>query len=278
MRHPLHPIAQWLVAQDKAGMDDLAWLRLQLEWGADEALAELPVDRRASAKPAAAALATLPHKLAPLPAAIATGPAAVAQAQAAAAAAGSIAALREALAGFEGCALRATATNLVFSEGDPADGLVIITDVPGAAEDRAGRPLAGAVEAFVDAMFASAGLDRSRWLTTCLVPWRPPGDRKPAAVEVETCLPFLLRHLALLEPRRVLLLGALTARVLLPSNGRRPRGVWHDLPVPGLDRQVPCAALPSVAHIQNTASAKRDAWADLLRLRRVLDQSRNDHN
>ena len=259
-------------------MDDLAWLTLQLEWGADEALEDAPVDRRA--KPAAVA-----PPARPLPAAIArpiadpapaTGVAAIAQAESLAQAAPDLAALRMALSGFEGCALRATATNMVFATGSPAAQLVLVADVPGAAEDRAGTPFAGPAGLFLDRMFASAGLDRAAAYATSLMPWRPPGDRKPTDTEVQLCLPFLYRHLQLIKPRRLILLGGLAARTLLP--GRRLRGAWHDIILPGLPDPVPALVLPSAAHIQATPACKRDVWADLLQLRRILDARRADHN
>ncbi len=246
-------------------MDDLAWLRLQVEWGADEALDDRPVDRRA--KPAAP---SVPVAKSPAPVAR-VAPAGIAQARALAEAADTVAALLAALASFEGCALRATATSLVFADGDPASDLVLVADVPGAAEDRAGKPFAGPAGLLLDRMFASAGLDRAAWRSVSLLPWRPPGDRKPTEMEIQLCLPFLHRHLQLLQPRRAVLVGGLAARTLLPAGGRRTRGVWHDMTVPGLATPVPSLALPSAAHIMATPSAKRDAWADLLRLRRVLD-------
>jgi DNA polymerase len=250
-------------------MNDLAWLTLQLEWGADEALEDLPVDRRIVRPVATAAV--------PSKTTAAIGPAGVAQAQALAQAARDVTALKAALAGFEGCALRATATNLVFADGNTSSPLVLIADVPGAAEDRAGLPFAGPAGLFLDRMFQSAGLDRAEWCATSLLPWRPPGDRKPTELEIQLCLPFLYRHLQLLRPRRVVLLGGLAARILLPG-GRRARSVWHDLVVPELPNPIPTLALPSPAHIQATPPAKRDAWATLLRLRRALDADAADHD
>jgi DNA polymerase len=249
-------------------MDDLDWLRLQLEWGADEALLDVPVDRRL-ARPAPPAAPFAPPRM-PIPAALPSTASAAARAQAAADAASTPEDLKAALAAFDGCALRTTATNLVFRDGAGGSGLVLIADVPGAAEDRTGLPFAGAAAALLDRMFASAGLDRAAALSTSLIPWRPPGGRQPTEAEIQLCLPFLLRHLALVRPRHAVVFGAIAARSLLPGTGRRARGVWHELAVPGLPNRIPTLAIPSPAHIQATPAAKRDAWADLLRLRRAI--------
>ena len=154
--------------------DALAALRLQMEWGADEALALAPLDRLAMAAtpprpPAAAAVATL---AAPKPAAarvaVQTAPAAqtapVQRAQAAAAAAGTREELRAALAAFDGCPLAATATNLVFADGNPQAGLMLVGEGPGAEEDRAGLPFVGPSGQLLNRMLASIGLDRGKEL------------------------------------------------------------------------------------------------------------------
>jgi len=247
-------------------MDDLAALSLQIEWGADEALVDRPLDRMVIRH---AAPSSAPRAIAPPPEA-ASPP--LARAQALAGAAMDLAALREAIAAFDGCALRNTATNLIFGQGDPAAPVTLVADVPGAAEDRAGTPFAGPGGAFLDRMLASIGLDRGGVYVCSMLPWRPPGDRKPAEAEIQLCLPFFWRHLALVQPAHVVLLGSLAGRVLLPmAASRRPRGRWHSLTIPGLPEPVPALALGSPAAIQAAPLAKRDAWADLLRLRRALD-------
>src|SRR6185312_4292310 len=193
--------------------DALAALRLQMEWGADEALALAPLDRLAMAAtpprpPAAAAVAAL---AAPKPAAarvaVQTAPAAqtapVQRAQAAAAAAGTREELRAALVAFDGCPLAATATNLVFADGNPQSGLMLVGEGPGGEEDRAGLPFVGPSGQLLDRMLASIGITRETCLITNLIPWRPPGNRNPTDAEVLTCLPFLLRHIALVRPRRL---------------------------------------------------------------------------
>ena len=250
-------------------MDDLAALRLQIEWGADEALEAEPVDRLrpVAPRPPTAAPAGNP------PAAVAPRGTAAERAMQAAAGARTLPELRDTIAGFDGCALRDTAGNLVFAEGDPTADLLLIGDPPGAAEDRSGTPFAGPAGALLDRMLASIGLDRAHLLLTPLIPWRPPGDRPPSAAELAICLPFLARLIALAEPGRLLLLGPLPARALLTpgTSRRRPRGAWLDVAIPGLAN--PLSALPtfSPTELLRSPRDRRAAWADLRLLRRTLN-------
>jgi uracil-DNA glycosylase family 4 len=268
-------------------MDALTALSLQLDWGADEALDDSPQNRFAAPteapRPAAAELPARspvrPTSRPDTPPAVATPEAPfpvatpVQLAEQVARAAGTIDALRAALAAFEGCPLRQTATNLVFADGNPAAGLVFIGEAPGAEEDREGRPFCGPSGKFLDRMLASIGLDRSQYLITNIIPWRPPGNRNPTDTEVLVCLPFLLRHLALLRPRRLVLLGKMAASSLTGSTQgiRRMRGTWTNIAIPGLPESVPALPMLHPAYLLRTPGAKREAWADLLALRRALD-------
>lgn len=259
-------------------MDDLALLRLQLDWGADEALAEAPVDRlaRVDVAPVAAAPAATVRPSGArspiVPPPPATG-GAVGRAAAIAAQAQTREELRAALAAFDGCALAATAANLVFADGNPDSGLMFVGEAPGVEEDRAGLPFVGPSGRFLDRMLASIGLDRTRFLITNLIPWRPPGNRNPTDAEVLMCLPFLHRHIALTRPRHLVLLGSLATKALTGSTAgiRSLRGKWLHLAVPGLPEPVPTLPMLHPAYLLRTAGAKRDAWADLVTLRRRLD-------
>ena len=255
-------------------MDALATLALQIEWGADEALDEAPVDRtrpvtRPAAPPAPApAMARAPS---PPPASPAR-PAPVARAQSIAAGAATLQELREALAGFTDCPLAATATNLVFCDGNPASGLVFVGEAPGAEEDLQGKPFVGASGQFLDRMLASIGLDRTRYLITNLIPWRPPGNRAPTDAEVLMCLPFLQRHLALLRPRIVVTLGALSTHALTGADTgiRKLRGKWRTLA--GMDPAPRLLPMLHPAYLLRTPGAKREMWLDLLTLRKALEE------
>jgi uracil-DNA glycosylase len=280
-------------------MDDFTALRLQIEWGADEALEAEPVDRlRAvtdpiSLTPPPNALpqgeAEKSHLTIPAPfaglgreadqgrgegAAHAPSRATPAErALQAATSAPTLEALRAAIAGFDGCALRDTAGHLVFAEGDPSGGLLLIGDAPGAAEDRSGAPFAGPAGAYLDRMLASIGLERRHLLLTPLIPWRPPGDRPPSQAELMICLPFLCRLIVLAAPRRLVLLGSLPARTVLGQAGsrRRVRGTWQEAAIPGLAGTLPALPTFSPGELMRKPGDRRTAWADLRLLRRTLD-------
>lgn len=253
-------------------VDALAALKLQIEWGADEALEEAPVDR---ARPPAPALRpdhearTPPPAIAPVVRTLAPA----IRAEQIANHADSLDALRAALADFAGCALRDTAANLVFGEGAPEAPLMMVGDVPGPDEDRSGRPFVGPAGALLDRMLASIGLGRNDIQVAMLVPWRPPGGRPPSETEIALCLPFLLRRLALVAPRRLVLLGPLVARALLPNPGsrRRKRGTWVGLAVPGVAEPIPVLPTASPGALLASPAGRRAAWADLRALRRALD-------
>ncbi len=288
-------------------------LALQLDWGVDEGLSDLPVDRLADPPaasppnlPAAAAPAapvaslrantalvppaTVPPETIP-PGTIPPGtippgtippgtgaprrlarPAA-SQAAALAAACTTTAALRATIAGFEGCALRDTATHLVFADGNPAARIMLVGEAPGAEEDRAGLPFVGASGQLLDRMLASIGLDRTKVLITNILPWRPPGNRTPSETEIAVCLPFVLRHIALVAPEVLLLLGATTVRAITGNTQgiRRLRGQWQSLALPDLDRPIACLPTYHPAYLLRTPLAKREAWADLLELQTRID-------
>jgi len=195
----------------------------------------------------------------------------------AAAAAGTLDELRAAIAAFDGCTLRDMATNLVYAEGKAAAELLLIGDPPGAPEDRSGAAFAGPAGGYLDRMLASIGLGRGEILLAHLIPWRPPGDRPPSAAELAICLPFLYRLIALAAPRRLLLMGLLAARSLLPRTAarRRQRGAWTDAAIPGLPHTIPALPTFSAAELMHSPKERRAAWADLRLLRRTLDADRS---
>src|SRR5690606_40495524 len=132
-------------------------------------------------------------------------------------------------ASFDACALKHTATNLVFGDGSPEAALMCVGEAPGADEDRAGRPFVGVSGQLLDRMLASIGYDRSRARIANILPWRPPGNRKPTAAETAMCLPFIRRQIELVRPQVLLLLGGTAvANLLGRTEGiQKLRGRWQ---------------------------------------------------
>ena len=270
--------------------DELAALCLLVEWGADEAVADDAANLfTASAAPSVPARAQdagpglLQSAIVPAspawvghpqpPPAAARTPAQAAAVLAASAA--TLDALHAAMDGFDGCPLRATATHTVRPSGAPGAGLVLIAEAPGADDDRAGQAFAGAPGRMLDQVLASIGVDRSKVLLTHLVPWRPPGNRAPSEGEIQACLPFLNRLLALTRPARILLAGAGPGRALAgAADGvRRLRGRWLPVAIEGQATPAQALLLPPIDQWLRSSSAKQALWADLLELRRNLGKS-----
>lgn len=180
-----------------------------------------------------------------------------------------VAALYEALRGFDGCPLKATASHTVFADGASDAPLMIIGDVPEDEDDRTGRPFAGVEGALLDRMLGSIGRDRASCYLTTLVPWRPPGKRSLLPSELAVCLPFLERHIEIVQPAALLLLGELPARSLFARDLsiNRMRGGWHDYGSPGLSHPVPAIATFHPRYLLQQPKQRRLAWRDLLALK-----------
>ncbi|MBV9653120.1 MAG: uracil-DNA glycosylase [Acetobacteraceae bacterium] len=256
----------------------LAALRLQLDWGADEALADAPIDRFAGKEPTASDRAPAVaggHRDRPMPArpGPAAAPASILAAEAAASSAATLAGLRAVLERFEGCKLRDTATSLVWADGPDDARVMLVGDAPGPDEDRTGRPFAGATGDYLGAMLGSVGLTGAVRLTT-LLPWRPPGGRPPTDSEVAVCLPFLLRHLALVRPDFLLIAGPQACSALAGDAARRMRRkeapAWLDVAIPG-HADIRALVIPPPGVTRRTPAARRDSWRALCALARAMN-------
>ena len=194
--------------------------------------------------------------------------AAVHQAQAAT----SVDELRRALAAFDGCALKRTATNLVFTDGNPEAPLLLIGEAPGAEEDRQGLPFVGPSGKLLDRMLESIGLDRRHVLISNTVFWRPPGNRTPTSQETAVCLPFLERLIELVDPKILVALGGPAAKAVLAQTAGvgRLRGKWFSYATPRLVRPIAATAMFHPAYLLRSPSQKRDTWRDLLEIKRRL--------
>jgi DNA polymerase len=269
------------MASDKEALAAaLAW---QVEAGADEAISEAPqrhYDRPVETK----AAAPQPAERRPAPAAARpAAPAAaaplvptdqvLASAQDLARRAATLEELRATLQDFDGCPLKKTAHSLVFADGNPEARVMIIGEGPGAEEDRQGLPFVGVSGQLLDRMLACIGLDRTSAYITNVLFWRPPGNRTPTGTELAICLPFVERHIELVDPEFILLAGGASAKALLGvSEGiLRLRGRWRHYQHAGLSHPIP--ALPTLhpAYLLRQPAQKRAAWRDLLMLQEAME-------
>jgi uracil-DNA glycosylase family 4 len=256
-------------------------LAFYLEAGVDCAMGEEPIDRLADgdlapapprempAPPAARAMPA-PPMLTGLAEAPPAPDAAVASARELARTAPTLEALRDLLDKFDGCALKSTATRLVFADGNPEARVMFVGEAPGRDEDIAGLPFVGRSGQLLDRMIAAIGLDRSKAYIANVIPWRPPGNRTPTPQETLVCLPFIQRQIELVDPDVLVTLGNPSTQSLLGTRDgiMRTRGKWFDYDTG--TRSI--RALPTFhpAYLLRSPSYKRMSWQDLRAIAKVL--------
>lgn len=254
-------------------------LAFYLEAGVDCALAEEPVDRLSDPEIVSAVSEAMPAQPArPIPVALpaaraepAPAPeAAIASARELARTAPTLAALRELMEQFDGCALKSTATRLVFADGNPQARIMFVGEAPGRDEDIEGLPFVGRSGKLLDRMIGAIGLNRTSAYIANVIPWRPPGNRTPTPQETQICLPFIQRQIELVNPDVLVTLGnPSTQTLLLTRDGiMRTRGRWFDY---NTGSRV-IRALPTFhpAYLLRSPSYKRLAWQDLRAIAKAL--------
>lgn len=270
------------------------------EAGCDEAIADQPVDRTSlpapAARPAAAGMpgASLPaDRGGPVAARPAAGPAtarpapmppaaaarAVLSAQEvesaasrAAAACNTIAELEAAIKAFDGCSLKATATNTVMARGNPTAPLMIIGEAPGRDEDAQGKPFVGESGQLLDRMLKAIGRDEDTVYISNILFWRPPGNRDPSTEEILACKPFIERLIALVRPKLIACAGKHAAATLLGTTQgiTRIRGRWQEYRRD--DLVIPAMPMLHPAYLLRQPGVKREAWRDMLMLAEKLEE------
>ena len=161
--------------------------------------------------------------------------------------------------------LSGLATNTVFSDGNTNSPLMIIGEAPGAEEDKLGKPFVGQAGKLLDRMLNAIGRDRSNTYITNVVFWRPPGNRKPTDEEISVCLPFVKKHICLIKPKLLVLLGAVACQALLEVDEgiMRIRGKWYKLDIQELNHSIDVMPIYHPAFLLRRPSHKKEAWEDL---------------
>jgi uracil-DNA glycosylase len=269
------------------GKDARELIAFYLEAGVDAVIGEEAIDRFADEAPQPIQPAAprppspaVPRKAADnaivgtaLPAAIAVPASqetAVMAAREAAKTARTLYELRVLLEAFEGCMLRATATQLVFAAGNPQARVMFVGEAPGRDEDISGTPFVGRSGQLLDRMMAAIGLDRTSAYIANVVPWRPPGNRTPTPQETAICLPFIRRQIELANPDTLVCLGQPATQTLLGTREgiTRTRGRWFKFDTGS--REIRAMATYHPAFLLRSPLQKRLAWRDFLALKKAL--------
>ena len=261
-------------------------LAFYLEAGVDCALGDTPINRleEPDAVPPAAAprpMVAPPNPLRPMPAPLPAVPrseitvapeAAIASAREAARTAPTLEALRALMESFDGCALKHTATRLVFADGNPQARVMFVGEAPGRDEDIEGLPFVGRSGKLLDRMIAAIGLDRSTAYIANVIPWRPPGNRTPTPQETQICLPFIQRQIELVNPDVLVTRGNPSTQTLLSTREgiMRTRGKWFDYETG--TRTIRAIATFHPAYLLRSPSYKKMTWLDLRAVAKVLEQ------
>lgn len=269
--------------EDMTPYDAAALLRFYVEVGVSDGLSDDPIDRYAlnaraaqpsGDAPVAKGPRTLPGKR-PIFAASeppnTSSPAAIpldtveqaGEAKAIAASCSSLEDLRAALESFDACPLKHTAKNLVFADGNPDAEIMLVGEAPGRDEDIQGLPFVGRSGQLLDRMLAAIGLDRTNVYITNVLPWRPPGNRQPTPVEQAMCAPFIEKHIELVAPKHLMLVGGVSAKQMLGTSSgiMKLRGKWAS--VTAGDLTIPALPIFHPAYLLRQPAQKRLAWRDL---------------
>jgi len=181
--------------------------------------------------------------------------------------------LRNYVENFDGCSLKDFATNTVFSDGVENAKILLIGEAPGAKEDEQGIPFCGESGKLLDKMMAAIGLCRSKniYITNTIF-WRPPANRRPTNEEIGVCKPFVEKHIALIKPKLIILVGGTATTSLLGTNEgiSHIRQNNHSYINQYLQEPIQTTAIFHPAYLLRQPMKKKDTWYDLLKIQKII--------
>ena len=175
--------------------------------------------------------------------------------------------LKSYMSNFKGCELYKSSTNMVFSDGNPKSKIMLIGEAPGHDEDIQGKPFVGRSGKLLDKMLEAIELNREKVYIANIIPWRPPSNRRPTDEEIEICLPFIKKHIELIKPKVLMLLGSTATFALLKNTEgiTKIRGKWVDLNLNNIS--VPTLPTFHPAFLLRQPAQKKHVWEDLKSLK-----------
>ena len=184
--------------------------------------------------------------------------------------------LKETIESFKGISITKTATNTVFCDGQPDAEIMLIGEAPGAEEDARGIPFCGASGQLLDKMLIHIGLSREKnfYITNTLF-WRPPGNRRPTPEEINICRPFVEKHIALINPKLIILVGGTAVTSVLNNNQTitKIRGQFFDYTNQFLDGTIKTTAIFHPSYLLRSPGQKKSAWHDCLTIRKHIREN-----
>ena len=175
--------------------------------------------------------------------------------------------LKKSIRNIKNCSLKSSATNMVFSDGNPKSKIMLIGEAPGANEDKEGLPFVGRAGALLDKMLAAINLDRKKVYISNIINFRPPNNRRPTDEEIKRYLPFISKHIEIINPKILVLLGSTAMNALIGNEVviSRMRGKWIEKKFGSCKTSVIITFHP--AFLMRQPAQKKMAWIDLKMIR-----------
>ena len=175
--------------------------------------------------------------------------------------------LKKAIIDLKNCDLRNQAKNIVFSDGNPKSKIMLIGEAPGASEDKEGIPFVGRAGQLLDKMLASINLDRKKVYISNIINYRPPENRRPTDEEIKRYLPFITKHIEIINPKILVLLGSTAMNALIGNDVviSKMRGKWIEKEFGNCKTSVIITFHP--AFLMRQPAQKKMSWIDLKMIR-----------
>ena len=175
--------------------------------------------------------------------------------------------LKKSIQNIKNCSLRLNATNIVFSDGNPKSKIMLIGEAPGANEDKEGLPFVGRAGALLDKMLAAIDLDRKKVYISNIINYRPPDNRRPTDEEIIRYLPYITKHIEIINPKILVLLGSTAMNALIGKDVviSKMRGKWVTKKFGNCETSVIITFHP--AFLMRQPAQKKMSWIDLKMIR-----------
>ena len=180
--------------------------------------------------------------------------------------------LRKEIENIENCELKKSASKLVFSDGNHQSKIMIIGEGPGQKEDELGKPFVGDAGMLLNKMLKSINIERKNVYITNVVNYRPPNNRKPEPVEITKYSNFLRKHISIIDPKILILMGSTAMESLFGSNIKitKERGSWKDIIIN--NKTYLCMITFHPAYLLRQPENKKYSWTDLKEIRKKIDE------